>query len=204
MSKQLQMLEDALDVITRYEGCTLGEAYEKLVHFAAYELSVDPGIVSPTFKYDEWEDIRKVVNFDVLREDKWDWFGELAHSLNRPSIPSFFVDRSTADAAAKRHYKPGTPKIAQTILDPHCGSGGLILALHSLVGNSFIYYGADHDLTAYRTALVNMKLYGVNAKVVHLNSETHKVDPGSRNWQYANMWTPPDEKKASRELKAAN
>lgn len=189
MSKQLDMLTKCIEVVSRNHAMENDEAYEILLHFAAYKLSVDEGIVSPTLKMTTWAELNDTLNFDVLREKTWDWFGELYVSLGLQKGVGFVAREDMARQIAQ-HYRSNKGAV-DTFLDPVCGSGRLMLTLFMTYGNHILYYGCDPDLTAYRTAIVNMKLYKVNAKVLYANKDKHNIDITSPNWQYANKWLPP-------------
>lgn len=189
MSKQLDVLKKSIEVIHQNHAMKDDEAYDILLHFAAYKLGVDEGIVSPTLKLPVWDELQKTLDFDVLRENTWDWFGELYVSLGLQQGEGFVAREDMAKEIAK-HYKSNKGAV-DTFFDPVCGSGRLMMTLFMSYGNHILYYGCDPDITAYHTALVNMKLYKVNAKILYASSNDHNVEITSPNWRYANQWIPP-------------
>jgi hypothetical protein len=80
------------------------------------------------------------------------------------------------------------------------GSGRLLLALFNRIkdmGLKFpvLYYGADRSTIAYRMAILNFKLHGLNSQALNLDYTEYDVRSFSPNWKYANSWKPVQEKK---------
>jgi hypothetical protein len=57
----------------------------------------------------------------------------------------------------------------QTVCDPACGSGRMLLAA-AKINRRAMLYGADLDITCCKTALVNMLLNSLKGEVAHMNT----------------------------------
>ena len=57
----------------------------------------------------------------------------------------------------------------QTICDPTCGSGRMLLAA-AKINRKALFYGADLDITCCKMTLVNMLLNSLQGEVAHMNT----------------------------------
>jgi hypothetical protein len=199
MSKQVKMLSSCLDIILAGSKKPIKNeaAYEILLQFVAYKIGAAKDIASPTLLIDVWNQLEQTLDLEMLREDIWDWFGEmyiLRCSHKKITNRHFFCKREDAlKDAEERMVQIRSHQLHTTlpaiIFDPYCASGRQILAYHSLYqDHDCIYYGAEYDKYAYQTCLVNMKLYDVPAKILYADTSVHEIATSSSNWEYANMW----------------
>jgi hypothetical protein len=71
----------------------------------------------------------------------------------------------------------GTLQDGQTILDPACGSGRMLLA--AARRNRFaIFHGADLDLTCCKLTLINMMLNSLTGEIAHMDSLSNQFFTG--------------------------
>ena len=198
---QVKILQKAMDLIES-SGKNKLEAYNDILHFLAYMLGIE-GAATPFLQSNIHDKVKATLDLDILRAEKWDWLGELyeKNRITNPRTGQFFTPKAVSDMMAVMNA-PAQVDVnkPKRMLDPCVGSGRLIISMYNLVGTGFIYYGADIDLVAYRTALVNMALFKIPAKILRCNSLTTDLSPNSPNWQYANMWEPV----AERRLKKIN
>jgi len=57
----------------------------------------------------------------------------------------------------------------QTVCDPACGSGRMLLSA-AKINRKALFYGADLDITCCKMTLVNMLLNSLQGEVVHMNT----------------------------------
>ena len=70
-------------------------------------------------------------------------------------------------------------KDGQTVLDPACGSGRMLLAA-AKYNRQAIFYGADLDITCCKMSLVNMMLNSLTGEIAHMNSLSNQFFTGYR------------------------
>lgn len=80
----------------------------------------------------------------------------------------FFTPTHIADAMAKMTVK-GCLKPNQTVCDPCCGSGRMLLAAAKECPDA-IFYGTDIDIRCAKMAAINMFLFNLNAEITWGNS----------------------------------
>jgi len=66
---------------------------------------------------------------------------------------------------------------SETILDPACGSGRMLLAAGK-INRHFKFYGADLDSTCCKMALINMLLNSLKGEITHMNSLSNEFYTG--------------------------
>lgn len=193
---QTAMLNEVMELLMQDQKIESEEqAFEALVQLIAYELSYEVMIETPWLNMRVMESVREKLDLDLLREDKWDWLGEVYELRIGPK--DYLVNRQTVEAYASKHIPKQETITPPTIMDTSVGTGRLILAIANRVNDEFpvIYYGAEPNLLAYRVAVLNCHLHNVNYKIVCLNSDAYDVRPHSPNWKYANQWKPVADKK---------
>jgi type I restriction enzyme M protein len=57
----------------------------------------------------------------------------------------------------------------QTVADPTCGSGRMLLAA-AKINRHMCFYGADLDITCCKMSLVNMMLHSLTGEIAHMNT----------------------------------
>lgn len=132
---------------------------------------------------DMYEALKQSFQPALLREDPWDWWGELALALSLPSWVSYrhrqeTIRRFLADAL------PASSSPVDVLYDPHCGTGRLFLVAHTL-GWQGVYFGVETNTKAYRLCLLNIATYDLPAFVVSTPTPPEWDHP---NWQKHNIW----------------
>jgi type I restriction-modification system DNA methylase subunit len=59
--------------------------------------------------------------------------------------------------------------VGQTVCDPTCGSGRMLLAA-AKIDRHMCFYGADLDITCCKMLLVNMMLHSLTGEIAHMNT----------------------------------
>ena len=83
----------------------------------------------------------------------------------------------------------------QTAIDPCCGTGRFLVDVSVRYPDRKLFlHGVEIDVDLYRACLLNMRLYSWHRpyRILCANSLAVDVRLGSPNWQYANLWDPPD------------
>lgn len=191
MTKQLKMLNKIMDTIMeqdKVEDAT--QAFDAMLQYVAYKLSYETMIDTPWLRQDVMTRLDAELDLDVLREDMWDWFGEVYEQ--RVGKSDTLISRDKVTQYVDLHYAVTLYDNTETLLDPYCGTGRLILAVAKKVNDpkALIYYGAEPDLLAYRIALLNARLYGLQVRIINLNSNRYDVRSQSPNWKFSNQWFP--------------
>lgn len=65
----------------------------------------------------------------------------------------------------------------QTVYDPACGSGRMLLAA-AKINRHMRFYGADLDLTCCKMSLVNMMLNSLTGEIAHMNTLSNEFYTG--------------------------
>jgi hypothetical protein len=197
MKPQVQMLRNCFDLIQQDKRnqepkATARQVYEQLLDWLGYKLSIEAQITTPPFQLDTHEALNEIFNKDLLVLEMWDWFGELSKevglllpgTLETVESVQSFVTFFTEDVGESL----GTN--AKVVLDASAGTGRMILGYAKTYKNRLLFYGVEPDKLAYRTALLNMKLYGIQGFILCANPDVHDLKPKSHNWLAANMWYP--------------
>ncbi|MBB5397191.1 N-6 DNA methylase [Mucilaginibacter sp. AK015] len=79
-----------------------------------------------------------------------------------------------AACAIGEHTKPG-----QTVCDPACGSGRMLLAA-AKINRHLLLYGADIDLLCCKMAVANMLLNSLSGEIAHMDSLSNTFYRGYR------------------------
>lgn len=196
MTKQLKMLNKVMDIILEQESIeSTDTAFSVMLQYVAYKLSYETMIDTPWLKQDVMDRLDETLDLNVLREDMWDWFGEVYEA--RVGKHDTLISRTQVQQYVDVHYAVTLYGQTETILDPFCGTGRLMLAIAKKVNDpqAIIYYGAEPNLLAYRIALLNMKLYGLQVRIINLNSNAYDIRSQSPNWKFSNQWFPVASKK---------
>lgn len=106
----------------------------------------------------------------VDKGKKWyDFFGDLYQAISSTqksqAMGQFFTPESVVDMMALMN----NIQKDQTVLDPTCGSGRMLIAAHAHSGGCFVF-GKDLDLMCCKMTVLNMIFHGCNGEVVWCNS----------------------------------
>lgn len=186
---QLEMLEKMYTCIRDSKETSL-ESFETLVAYVAGKFTFKVPINIPWIRMEALQELDKLFDLELLREDPWDWFGELDSKLKLGLLDkNLLIDKATTQAQAAQLKLYGNPVEPHHVLDDNAYTGRHIIEMWKNEKH-VIYYGVESDLLAYRIALVNMKCYGINSSIIYGNSFEHDVRPFSPNWRDANNWEP--------------
>ena len=64
----------------------------------------------------------------------------------------------------------------QTVIDPTCGSGRMLLAAAKRNRHA-LFYGADLDVTCCKMTLINMLFNSLTGEITHMNSLSNEFLP---------------------------
>lgn len=190
LAPQTQMLSNVISILLEQsEEKTVEEAFNDLLNIVAYNISYETMIETPWLKKELLERINETLDIDLLRKDQWDWFGEVYKLRLKPEL--YLVDRNHVEDFVNQNPLKYKNNI-YTLLDNVAGSGRLVLEYNRIAppNTSIVYYGAEPNLVAYRMALLNCAIYGINSRILYINSEEYDVRSKSVNWKFANKWTP--------------
>jgi hypothetical protein len=196
---QTMMLANVMDILLQQPGMDSdAAAFDAMLEIIALELSYEVMIQTPWLKKEILDEVREELDLDLLRSDTWDWFGEV-YAL-RVSQEDFLTDRYDVESLANTFVIKDSFPQPYVLFDYVTGSGRLLLALANRIKNMnlkcpILYYGAEPSLLAYRMAILNFKLHGLDGKVLNVNENQYDIRPFSPNWKYANLWTPTREKR---------
>ncbi len=188
MTQQEKMLTDIMNLLIHEEEKTPKEAFQSLLEFIAYELELETPVPTPWVKIKTREKIRDLLDLNLLRENMWDWIGHIHQLFKLSNIHKKTIiissEESNTYLSKIKVKKDRFPRI----IDRQCGTGRMILNAYKRFNEDAIFYGVEEDLTAYRIALLNMKIYNIQAKILHCDAEKYDVREGSPNWVYSNEW----------------
>lgn len=195
MKPQLTMLLNMHKVLIVNQELSPDESFGHLLDFVASRLTFQDTIPTPWMKLSTIEMLDSYLDIDVLREDPWDWFGEVHQHEKLNCIPGeFYMDYDEAHKEADITLMQTQEGKPLRILDECAATGRGILALFKLYPNA-IFYGAENDLFTYRILMLNMKIYNVQHIIVNANHVSNDLRGHSPNWRFANMWSPVKQEK---------
>lgn len=118
-----------------------------------------------------------------------DELGRLSEGFNDP-LGQLFMDKITKGQNGQ-YFTPGhicdlmaattigEMKDGQTVLDPACGSGRMLLAA-AKINRHVLLYGADVDATCVKMAVANMLLNSLSGEIAHMDSLSDTFFTGYR------------------------
>ncbi|MBD1364433.1 SAM-dependent DNA methyltransferase [Mucilaginibacter sp. ZT4R22] len=114
-----------------------------------------------------------------LSEDFNDPLGELyMQAISNGHNGQYFTPTPICDMLAAFNIDSNS-KPAQSVCDPACGSGRMLLAAAKL-NRHMHFYGADLDSTCCKMALVNMMLNSLTGEIAHMNTLSNDFYTGYR------------------------
>lgn len=189
---QLQMLDNMYQAILDTGMYSQDVAFQTLMEYIANRLDFEESVPSPWLKADTYDKLNELFDLELLRQDQWDWLGELHSHRGLSLITGDYEETRKSIQVYTDHleivWKTKKEKI-QRFLNPNGGCGRTLLVIAKMFPET-IYYVAEDDLLAYRILLLNTKIYNVRAVVLRANSAIHDLREYSPNWRYANRWTP--------------
>lgn len=104
----------------------------------------------------------------ALFKETWEKQQDILGQIFEERIPfgengQFFTPAHITDAMAKMMVKDNL-KPNQTVCDPCCGSGRMLLGAAKECSEA-IFYGTDIDLRCAKMAVINMFLFDLNAEI---------------------------------------
>lgn len=183
---QLQMLESCYAILNeRYKKPHV--CFSALLQWIAHQLRI-PGThdySTPTVTLDMEARLNNTLDFDLLRQDPWDWLGELAVKLN---LFDYVPYRLTVDEVIDYVQRNVPSSISRTdvIFDPSAGTGRLFFGL--MRSNiECIMAGAEPSPKPYRILVINKHIYDMPAFVVRAELKEPFASPV---WESANLYNP--------------
>lgn len=118
-----------------------------------------------------------VTEIGTLSEGFCDPLGELyMQAVSYGRLGQYFTPEPLCDMIATMQVGDNSqPK--QTILDPACGSGRMLLSA-AKINRHMKFYGADLDNVCCKKALVNMLLNSLTGEIACMNSLTNEFNVG--------------------------
>lgn len=212
MTAQTIMLDKMYKCILANEQKTVQESFLLLLDYIATKFEFKDSFTTPWMKMKTSVELTELFDVEVLRQDKWDWFGELHATYNVGAIQGdYIISREEVQKIADAlDLQPKDLPAPFRILDICAATGRNILMLSEKYPDA-IFYGAEQDPIAYKVLLLNMKIYGIASSVVNTNNVDHDLREHSPNWRHSNVWEPVKKSKylseeeldARREIKQA-
>lgn len=162
-------------------------AMAALVQWVACRLSVPSyrDYATPTLTLDMYDDLYAAFDLDLLRQDRWDWLGELALYLGLEGWVPYDIGRGEAVEYARSRL-PGNLGTSDVIFDPLAGTGRLFFALLDL-GVNCIMAGTEPVHRPYRILVLNKHIYDMPVYVLRAR---HKLPFSSPAWLRCNVYLP--------------
>lgn len=197
---QLEMLMECYEIMkARYSNPNV--AMTALIQWAAVQMHIPAtyDYATPVVTMEMNERLHSTFDIDLLREDRWDWFGEAALKAGLGQWVPSTVSKEQAIEHVRRQIK--TPlRATDVVFDPSAGTGRSFLALMEL-GEDCIMAGAEPLYKAYRILIINRYLYDMPGFFIR---GTARVPFNSQAWQYANLFAPIHTFQRAEEKKAAS
>jgi type I restriction-modification system DNA methylase subunit len=112
-----------------------------------------------------------------LSKDFKDPLGELyMQAISNSHNGQYFTPTPVCEMISAMTINADPEKI-ETILDPACGSGRMLLAAAKINRNNE-FYGAELDSTCCKMALINMLLNSLKGEIAHMNSLSNEFFTG--------------------------
>ena len=190
MKPQLQMIVKCLDYIVLKENIHKEEAFSRLLDYCAYQIGISDAMIK--LKLSSYEFVKDNLDFDLLKKDCWDWFGELWEMTFRP--PMKLSTRKSINKHVDKciNMLKGTNEgMPQSIIDKSSGTGRFLLIAKERSESNLMCYGIENDIVAYKVCIFNMKLHNVPSKILWCpDIKKFDVSPKSSNWFFSNFWNP--------------
>lgn len=117
--------------------------------------------------------VKLVTIIGDLSEGYCDPLGELyMQAISNGHNGQYFTPEPICTLMAKMQLGEDTKEL-QTVADPACGSGRMLLAA-AQINRSMRFYGADLDSTCCKMALLNMLLNSLQGEIAHMNTLTNE------------------------------
>jgi len=114
----------------------------------------------------------------LLSEDYYDCFGELyMRQISKGQHGQYFTPPHVCDLMSA--LTASTTQASQSVYDPACGSGRMLLSVAKINRNA-VFYGADIDGICAKMAVANMLLQSLTGEIAQMNSLTYDFSKGYR------------------------
>jgi hypothetical protein len=183
---QFQILESCYAILNeRYKKPQT--CFSALLQWLAHKLRIQGthDYPTPTLTLDMEARLNRTLDLAVLKQDQWDWLGELAVKLNLLDHVPHRLTLDEAVAYAQQRLSRPIPKTA-VVFDPAAGTGRLFFGIMR-AGIECIMAGAEPSPKAYRILVVNKHLYDMPAFVVRAELKEPFASPV---WKEANLYNP--------------
>lgn len=170
-------IKQLLNAFERYAyGQSLHTAFTELLDwtllpFRKYDSAVEQQLALET--YQSQPKVQQLAQLITLIGDSSEGFCDPLGELYQQAISSghngqYWSPENLCDMMAAITIGDNL-KDGQTVCDPACGSGRMLLAAAKI--NRFaLFYGADLDNTCCKMALVNMLLHSLQGEISHMNT----------------------------------
>lgn len=193
MSKQIEMLVNCYNCF-KSETASPREVFVDLLDFAAMPYDFETPVASKWIKQDTLDVLHETYNLDILREASMDWFGMLHDYLDLNLFPANdATDEDISSLVASSinqldNNKNTNTHLPSTALDTEALTGKKMIELWKR-DPSIIIYAVEKDLLMYKIALLNAKIYNINASILYAPFDCD-ISPQSPNWRESNEWYP--------------
>ena len=187
MNKQMDMLRSMYNVLSK-QGKDPEETFQLLMDFIASQFEFKIPVHTQWFNPDMLKNLYELFDVNILKEDPWDWFGELHKELNLTLIDnSLVLDREHLAKVAPNVTTGGL--LPSRVLDTEAYTGRHIIEMWRKSDNA-IFYGVESDITAYQLSLLNMMCYDIPHSILYGNPNDMDIREFSPNWRESNLWIP--------------
>jgi len=158
-----------------------------LIQWVAAKLQI-PGSIdyaTPVLTREMNEQLNRTFDPELLRQDRWDWFGEAALKAGLDQWVPTTTTKGRAMEIVRRQIKRPLGK-SDVVFDPNAGTGRSFLALMEL-GVDCIMAGAEPLYKAYRILVINKYLYDIPGFFIR---GTARVPFSTGTWERANLFPP--------------
>jgi hypothetical protein len=101
MYPQTLMLANIMDILQKQPGIdSQADAFNAMLDIIAYELNYEVMIQTPWLREEILEEVREELDMEFLRQDVWDWLGEVYDF--RVNQEGFLMDRVLVEAEARK------------------------------------------------------------------------------------------------------
>lgn len=141
--------------------------------------------VAKRYTKDELDTMAQLFGMLILlheeHQDRRRWYDALGqiyeHIAGRSKtsrMGQFFTPPGVCDVSALISVGRDVMTAEQTILDPACGSGRMLLSAHAMNGEHGLLFGADLDPMCAKMCALNFWLHGIRGEVACMDSLTQQ------------------------------
>lgn len=189
LSNNTKYVVNTVQSIAEKEGISIEKAFDKFLWFCGTSLDIDAKVYS-CFHEDTYNFLKKSFNIQILQNEIGDWLGEAYEFLGLTDNEKLITNSECLHKIFNIHScNKCFPKV---IYCKRIQTGRMLLNLFQNHGQNLLLYGVESNLTLYRIALINIKLYKIPAILLCVDDaliDTRDFTTSSPNWEFANRWT---------------